>query len=207
LPFFSRHPVCPAIHAPGFAWPRPGFPAIEDRFLPVIEDAVPFNHCLLRLTLHPAARFPQIDPTAVRWKRTRPCSRCAPARTTRCFQIWDAFERVCDVRPAKAVMGTAFNRKETTMSKKTKTRPVETLRDGAIKAAIWRNESENGDFFSVTFARTYKDSQGDLQDTDSFSGTQLLRLARLAEKAYDRTAKLTKEARAKDDENDEGEEA
>lgn len=93
------------------------------------------------------------------------------------------------------------------MSKKTKTRPVETLRDGAIKAAIWRNESENGDFFSVTFARTYKDSQGDLQDTDSFSGTQLLRLARLAEKAYDRTAKLTKDARAKDDENDEGEEA
>jgi hypothetical protein len=88
------------------------------------------------------------------------------------------------------------------MSKEqTKTRPVETLRDGAIKAAIWRNESENGDFFAVTFARTYKDGEGELRDTDSYSGAQLLRLARLAEKAYDRAAKLTKEARAKDDEN------
>ena len=92
------------------------------------------------------------------------------------------------------------------MSKQSKTRPVETLRDGALKAAIWRNESENGDFFAVTFARTYKDGKGDLQDTDSFSGTQLLRLARLAEKAYDRTAKLTKEARAKDEENETEEE-
>ena len=91
------------------------------------------------------------------------------------------------------------------MSKQTKQRPVETLRDGAVKAAIWRNESENGAFFAVTFARTYKDGKGDLQDTDSFSGTQLLRLARLADKAYDRAAKLTKAARAAD-ETDEAEE-
>lgn len=31
--------------------------------------------------------------------------------------------------------------------KQNKTRPVETLRDDAIKAAIWKNESENGDFY------------------------------------------------------------
>lgn len=91
------------------------------------------------------------------------------------------------------------------MSKQTKQRPVETLRDGAIKAAIWKNESENGAFFAVTFARTYKNGGGDLKDTDSFSGSQLLRLARLADKAYDRAAKLTKAARATDD-TDEDEE-
>lgn len=84
------------------------------------------------------------------------------------------------------------------MSKKMKQRPVETLRDGAIKAAIWRNESEKGAFFSVTFARTYKDGDGDLQDTESFSGTQLLRLARLADKAYEHTAKLAHAERSKD---------
>ena len=55
------------------------------------------------------------------------------------------------------------------------------------------------------FARTYKNGGGDLKDTDSFSGTQLLRLARLADKAYDRAAKLTKAARAADD-TDEDEE-
>lgn len=85
------------------------------------------------------------------------------------------------------------------MSKQTKQRPVETVRDGAIKAAIWKNESEKGAFFSVTFARTYKDKDGDLQDTESFSGSQLLRLARLADKAYERTAKLAQAERAKDD--------
>jgi hypothetical protein len=81
------------------------------------------------------------------------------------------------------------------MSNETKTRPVETLRDGEIKAAIWKNESENGPFHSVTFARTFKNGQDEYQDSDSFSGSQLLRLARLAEKAYDRTRKLTKAAR------------
>ena len=88
------------------------------------------------------------------------------------------------------------------MSKETKTRPVETLRDGSIKAAIWRNESENGPFHGVTFARTYTDDKGELHDTDSFSGTQLLRLCRLADKAYDRTAKLTKAARDVDESED-----
>jgi hypothetical protein len=91
------------------------------------------------------------------------------------------------------------------MSKQSKTRPVATLRDGAIKAAIWRNESENGAFFAVTFARTYKNGKDELEDTNSFSGTQLLRLARLADKAYDRAAKLTKDARAESGSTDEEE--
>ena len=93
------------------------------------------------------------------------------------------------------------------MTKTTKTRPVETLRDGAIKAAIWKNESEKGVFFAVTFARTYTDGDGNLQDTDSFSGSQLLRLARVAEKAYDRTGKLARAARIESETEDEGEEA
>lgn len=89
------------------------------------------------------------------------------------------------------------------MSKKTKQRPVETLRDGALKASIWRNESENGAFFAVTFARTYRNGDGDLNDTESFSGSQLLRLARLADKAYDRTSKLIRAERAKDETEEE----
>ena len=90
------------------------------------------------------------------------------------------------------------------MSKKTKQRPVESIRDGAIKAAIWRNESENGAFFSVTFGRTYTDENGKAQSSDGFSGSQLLRLARLAEKAYDRAGELAK-AEKGSAENNEGE--
>ena len=80
------------------------------------------------------------------------------------------------------------------MTNQTKNRPVETLRDGALKAAIWRNESESGVFYNVTFARTYKDAKGNLQDADSYSGAQLLRLSRLAELAYTRSGDLGKTA-------------
>jgi hypothetical protein len=71
----------------------------------------------------------------------------------------------------------------------TKTKPIRTLRDGAIKAAIWKNPSDNGHFYSVHFSRTYKDGE-QLRDADSFSGTDLLKLAHLAGKAYDAIAKL-----------------
>ncbi len=76
------------------------------------------------------------------------------------------------------------------MSNQTKNRPAQTLRDGALKAAIWKNESESGVFYNVTFARTYKDGQGTLQNTDSYSGSQLLRLARLADQAYAKISEL-----------------
>jgi len=74
-------------------------------------------------------------------------------------------------------------------------KPVDTLRDGALKATIWKNTGENGDFYSVDLARIYtkqgKNGTPDtFHDTNSYSGTQLLQIARLADKAYDRVAKL-----------------
>lgn len=74
----------------------------------------------------------------------------------------------------------------------TNNKPVETLRDGAIKATIWRNESENGPFYGVTYSRTYTDGNGNPNDTDSFSGGAVLKQARLAHKAYDRMVELRK---------------
>lgn len=68
--------------------------------------------------------------------------------------------------------------------------PASTIRDGAIKATIWRNQGENGDFYSVKLTRTWKDAQGNYHDSDSFSGIELLRVARLAGKAYDEVASL-----------------
>ncbi len=76
-----------------------------------------------------------------------------------------------------------------------------------MKAAIWKNDSENGPFHSVTFGRTFTDNKtGEVSDSDSFSGSQLLRLARLADKAYGVAAKLTKEARQEADNDKEEEE-
>ena len=62
--------------------------------------------------------------------------------------------------------------------------PAETLREGPLKAAIWRNESETGPYHSVTLARTYKDQEGNLQDTSSFRAKDMLGLSELARRAH-----------------------
>jgi hypothetical protein len=72
----------------------------------------------------------------------------------------------------------------------TNTKPAATIRDGALKATIWRNTGDKGEFHSVRFTRTWKDEQGHYHDSDSFSGAELLRLAHLATKAYDEFASL-----------------
>lgn len=88
------------------------------------------------------------------------------------------------------------------MSNTTK-KPVTTLRDGAIKATIWKNTGENGVFFSVTFARTYTNSDGNPQDTDSFTGSQLLKLSRIAAKAYDTVIHLNGHEKLREELEDE----
>ena len=69
-------------------------------------------------------------------------------------------------------------------------RPIQTLRDGALSASIWKNEAENGAFYSVTFGRTYTDDNEQPHSADSFSGADLLRIGHLSGKAYDRINEL-----------------
>lgn len=72
-------------------------------------------------------------------------------------------------------------------------RPEEVLRDGNLKASIWRNQSDRGDFFATTFARTHKDDDGNVRDSHSFVGADLLKLSELARKTYDRTNEIRRE--------------
>ncbi len=69
--------------------------------------------------------------------------------------------------------------------------PVARLKDRTLQIAIWRNITEQGKVFYSTskIKRTYKDN-GNYQETDSLSGTQLLQAARLLELAYDRMREL-----------------
>jgi hypothetical protein len=61
-----------------------------------------------------------------------------------------------------------------------------TIRIGrGIKAKVWTNNGNKGTWYNVTFARTYRDDNGALQDSDSYSRDDLLLLARVAEKAFD----------------------
>ncbi len=61
--------------------------------------------------------------------------------------------------------------------------PVEVLRDGALKATIWKNKGENGEFFSTTLTKTFEQN-GSLHDGNSFTGTDLLRISELSRRAY-----------------------
>ncbi len=71
----------------------------------------------------------------------------------------------------------------------------ETLRDGMLKASIFRNEHENGAFFNTTFSKLYKDSEGELRETHSFSSDDLLRVGELAREAHNRIRELRREDR------------
>lgn len=66
---------------------------------------------------------------------------------------------------------------------KEKPRPVHEVRLGRIKAALWRNESENGVRFNTTFSRIYKDGD-DWKSTDSFGRDDLLLLGKIADHAH-----------------------
>ena len=76
-----------------------------------------------------------------------------------------------------------------------KNRPLETLRDGSLKASIWENQREDHAAHNVQFRKGYRDQDGQYRDTDNFSSGDLLRLLRLAEQSYDRIKAIREAAR------------
>ena len=68
-------------------------------------------------------------------------------------------------------------------------KPLEEVRLGLVKAAIWPNETETGIRHSVTFSRIYKDGD-DWKTTTSFYPQDLLLLAKVADHAHTRILEL-----------------
>lgn len=82
--------------------------------------------------------------------------------------------------------------KEKTMSNKTK-KPEVTIRDGSVAVAIWKNDSEKGPFYSLTFSRTYTtevDGKEVTESSNSFSGTDILKVQFLTGRAYAKIMEL-----------------
>jgi hypothetical protein len=67
-------------------------------------------------------------------------------------------------------------------------RPVQTIRYGSVRAAIWRNIMDNGDasrpIYCVTFSRSYKDVESNWKESGSFGADDLLLLAKAADEAH-----------------------
>jgi hypothetical protein len=59
-------------------------------------------------------------------------------------------------------------------------KPVHSIRYRNLKAAIWRNTGQSGEFHSVTFTRSYRDDQEQWHDATSFNAGDLPMLAKLA---------------------------
>jgi hypothetical protein len=85
-------------------------------------------------------------------------------------------------------------------TEKTANRPVQTIRYGAVRAAIWRNIMDNGNasrpLYCVTFTRLYKDGENQWKESSSFGFDDLLGLAKAADEAHtwiarQRTAEAT----------------
>ncbi len=64
-----------------------------------------------------------------------------------------------------------------------KTKPVNEIRLGAIKAAIWANETQNGVRHNVTLSRLYKD-EDEWKSSDSFGRDDLPVVAKVADLAH-----------------------
>ena len=79
--------------------------------------------------------------------------------------------------------------------KQNKVQPLEEVRIGSIKAAIWRNEGDNGPRFNVTFQRLYRTEDGKWQSTGSFGRDDLLVLMKVADAAHTRVIQLLGEKR------------
>ena len=68
--------------------------------------------------------------------------------------------------------------------------PVDRIRRGRIQAAIWKQTTEKGSFYSFTLDRSYKDTDGNYQSTASFSVQDALLVSKVANLADTRIRQL-----------------
>lgn len=67
---------------------------------------------------------------------------------------------------------------------KTSSQPVNKIRHGAVSASIWRQETDKGPMFNVTFQRAYRD--GDVwKNSESFGRKDLLVVSLIAARAFE----------------------
>lgn len=66
---------------------------------------------------------------------------------------------------------------------KTPNKPVHVVRFGAIKAAVWLNQTTNGPMHNVTLSRNYKDGD-EWKESGSFGADDLLQAAKALDEAH-----------------------
>jgi hypothetical protein len=68
--------------------------------------------------------------------------------------------------------------------------PIVKLRLGLIWANVWQRITDEDAFYSVSFERRYRDTDGNWQSTHSYNADDLLLLAKLADQAHTEIMKI-----------------
>lgn len=76
------------------------------------------------------------------------------------------------------------NATKTKQAQPAKNRPVKEHRSGAIRATVWLNSSDNGEWYSINITRSYKTAQGDWKEISQFNRDDLLVVPKLSELCY-----------------------
>lgn len=76
------------------------------------------------------------------------------------------------------------NATKTKQAQPAKNKPVKELRSGAIRATVWLNSSDNGEWYSINITRSYKTAQGDWKESSQFNRDDLAVVSKLADFAY-----------------------
>lgn len=83
------------------------------------------------------------------------------------------------------------------MTESTKNKPVEIIRDGTLKVAIWKNKTDNGFRFSTgSVVRSYQDQNNNWQEVEYLSNGEILRGSNLLTRAYNRILILKSESKS-----------
>ena len=67
-------------------------------------------------------------------------------------------------------------------------------RDGLVQVAVWEKETNKGPVYNTERTRSYRDEDGKWQKTHSIPERDLLKAARLDQKAYESIARLRQQA-------------
>lgn len=80
-------------------------------------------------------------------------------------------------------------RKTEMTAETSKAKPVDEIRLGTVKAAIWKNDTAAGVRHSVTFERLYRDGES-WESSQSFGRDEVLLLGKVADLAHTRIFEL-----------------
>jgi len=85
--------------------------------------------------------------------------------------------------------------KNQTSTRTSKNQPIHQIRHGVISASIWRQETDRGPLFNVTFQRSYLD--GDTwKNSPSFGRNNLLVVSLIAARAFEWIGNQPRQAKA-----------